>query len=68
MDSFEINLLGEIYTIQPLANGEYQIKQTHTVLGAISSKLGDLGVTWSGGGINNDLAQQLGELIEEHEM
>ena len=68
MNAYEINLLGEIYTIQPLANGEYQIKQSKTVLGAISSKLGDLGVTWSGGGISEDLAQQLGELIEEHEM
>lgn len=68
MEQFEINLVGETYTIKPLENGEYQVNLGHYVQGVLIPKVGDLGVTWSGGGINNDLARQLGELIEEHDM
>lgn len=68
MDAFEVNLVGTTYKINPMENGCFLINVGNTVLGSIIPNVGVLGVTWQGEGINNDLAQQIGELIEEKEM
>ncbi|MEJ5993448.1 hypothetical protein WG904_03380 [Pedobacter sp. Du54] len=69
MESFNVNLGGETYTITTLKDKiDYQVAKGTEVLGSITPISGHSGIKWTGMAITNDLAQQIGELIEEHEM
>lgn len=68
MEPFEINLVGKTYKIQLLDNGSYEVYFTSSLVGIITPTLTDFGVTWQSLSIDLELAQQIGELIEEHDM
>ncbi|KQC02116.1 hypothetical protein [Pedobacter sp. Hv1] len=70
MESFEIELLGKVITVRPLDSEDYEVFEDGQYLGVITPILGDNGITWSTHSekIANDYAQQIGELIEEHDM
>ena len=70
MDAFEINLVGNIYLIKPLESGAFAIFEGDKLLGVIEPVTkDDTSLEWVTADLMSvDLAQQIGELIEEHEM
>lgn len=70
MNPFEINLVGEVLTVMPNPNGSFNIIKGDSLLGAITPNMNeDAIVKWTSSDfIAEDYAQQIGELIEEHEM
>lgn len=70
MNPFEINLVGEVLTVMPNPNGTFTIANTRGLLGVIMPNISiDTSIKWTTADlIDEDYAQQIGELIEEHEM
>lgn len=70
MKTFEINLVGENISIQPNSNGTFTAFKDGKQLAVLCPDITkEIGTRWSPcDGINPELAEQIGELIEEHEM
>ena len=69
MESFEIQLLQDHFTIEPQENGLYRILEGNNKIGVIYTEADGDQVKW---GTQDDLedgfVQQIGELIAEHNM
>lgn len=69
MEPFEIEITGINYELLPLTNESYEVYEAGKLLGTVKPNVTDLGVRWvSDDGITADFADQIGELIEEHDM
>lgn len=71
METFEINLVGEVLTVQPLDNDTFEIYRDEKLLATLTPTIDDHtgGTIWETADlIAPDYAKQIGELIEEHEM
>ena len=69
-DSFELELAGDLLTIEPLENGSFDVFLGNNKLGNIEPQIkDDLTTEWQSSDlIAYDYAQQIGELIFEREM
>ncbi|WP_316771505.1 hypothetical protein [Pedobacter frigiditerrae] len=69
MQSFEIQIVENKYTVEPQENGTFRILDGEEKLGVIYPEPGDDGVEWrTMDGIDPDFVNQLGELISEHSL
>ena len=69
MEKFEIQLVDQTLEVRPLENGSFEMYEADKYLGTVTPRINDNGVIWEpSGDIGNDFAQQIGELIEEHDM
>ncbi|RZK55160.1 MAG: hypothetical protein EOO91_14630 [Pedobacter sp.] len=69
MQSFEIQLLADNYTVEPQENGTFRILDGEEKLGVIYPEPADEGVEWKTmDELDNDFVNQLGELITEHNL
>ena len=71
METFEINITGDVLTVHPLEDGTFDVYQDGMLLGNLSPSIDEEtgGVNWESADlIAPDYVKQIGELIEEHEM
>lgn len=68
MEPFEINLVGQTYDIHPESDGTYLVYFSGHKYARLYPDVAAAGVQWESAEISPELAAQLGELIEEHEM
>lgn len=70
MEPFDINLAGEILSVLPQPDGSFTVfKGTEHVAVLRPDISKKMGTRWHPcDGLDDQLAQQIGELIEEHEM
>ena len=69
MEPYEINLVGEILTVQPEEDGTYLILRKSNQIARLYPDVTVDGVQWETGDLlDPDYVKQIGELIEEHEM
>lgn len=69
MKPFEIQLLADQFTVEPLENGLYRIMEGEKKLGVIYAEAEDDQVVWNTQDeLDHDFVQQVGELIAEHNM
>lgn len=69
MKPFEIQLLADQFTVEPLENGLYRIMEGEKKLGVIYAEAEDDQVVWNTQDeLDQDFVQQVGELIAEHNM
>jgi hypothetical protein len=70
IEEFEINLVGQILTVQALADETYNIFEGQDLLCNIHPvESVDLGVEWrSNDLVEQEWVKQVGELIEEHNL
>jgi hypothetical protein len=69
MESFEIQLLADRFTIEPLENGLYRIMEGENKIGVIFPEPDGDQVTWTTQDeLEQGFVQQIGELITEHNM
>jgi len=70
MEPFDIELVGMTYTIYPQENGNFRVFEWEKYIGTLEPIANDdTSVEWVTADLMSvDLAQQIGELIEEHEM
>lgn len=69
MESFEIQLLQDRFTIEPQENGLYRIMEGENKLGVIYVEAEGDQVKWvSQDELEDGFVQQIGELITEHNM
>lgn len=70
MEPFEINLVGEVLTVMPQPDGSFTIFNGDALLGTIAPNYDESdALRWRTLDLMAvDYAQQVGELIDEHEM
>ncbi|MEJ2880458.1 hypothetical protein [Pedobacter sp. GR22-6] len=69
MESFEIQLLEDRFTIEPLENGLYRILEGEIKVGVIFPEPDGDQVKWTTQDeLEDGFVQQVGELITEHNM
>lgn len=68
MESFEINLVGQVLTIQPRLDSAYDVFDGSEKLGSILSVSANGQTDWTSEELNADFAKQIGELIDEYEL
>ena len=69
MEPFEIQLVEDHFTIEPLENGLYRIMEGENKLGVIYAEADGDQVVWeTQDELDKDFVQQIGELITEHNM
>lgn len=69
MEPFQIQLLEDQFTVEPLENGLYRILEGENKLGVIYAEAEEDQVVWSTQDeLDHDFVQQMGELITEHNM
>jgi len=68
MEPFEINLVGQVLTIQPRLDGNYDVFDGSKLLGAIHPISSDGQTNWTSEELGNDYAKQIGELIDEYKL
>jgi len=70
MEPFEINLVGDVLTVMPQPDGSFTIFNGDDLLGTIAPALQESdALRWRTLDLMAvDYAQQVGELIEEHQM
>jgi len=68
MEPFEINVLAQSYTIQPLISDNFEVYQADELIGFLTPTVRKEGTLWSSREIEKDLAQQIGESIEKHRL
>lgn len=68
MEPYEIELAGAVLTIHPEGDGTYLVYDRGEKLARLYPDVTAAGAIWESADITPDLAQQIGELIEEHEM
>jgi len=69
MEQFEVQLFGATYTIMPQDNRTFLVMEGQQELGTIYPEAGTLGIEWKANdGLEEGFAEQLGELITEHEL
>lgn len=69
MESFEIQLLEDLFTIEPLENGLYRIVEGENKLGVIFPEPDGDQVRWNTqDDLDEGFVQQVGELITKHNM
>jgi len=69
MEAFEIQLLEDTFTIEPLDNGLYRILEGENKVGVIYADADGDQVIWATQDeLDNGFVQQVGELITEHNM
>ena len=69
MQSFEVQLLENRYTIEPQENGIYRILEGENRIGAIYAEAEGDQVRWfTQDELEEGFVQQIGELITEHNM
>ncbi|WP_448104712.1 hypothetical protein [Pedobacter panaciterrae] len=70
MEPFEINLVGEVLTVIPQPDGSFTIFNGDDLLGTIAPNYDESdALRWPTVDLMGvDYAQQVGELIDEHEM
>jgi len=69
MESFEIQLLEDQFTIEPLENGLYRILEGENKVGVIFPEPDGDQVRWATQDeLEDGFVQQVGELITEHNM
>lgn len=69
MEPFQIQLLEDQFTVEPLENGLYRILEGENKLGVIYAEAEGDQVVWSTQDeLDHDFVQQMGELITEHNM
>jgi len=69
MEAFEIQLLEDTFTIEPLDNGLYRILEGENKVGVIyADSEGDQVIWATQDELEDGFVQQVGELITEHNM
>lgn len=67
MESFDIQLLQDRFTIEPQENGLYRIMEGENKLGVIYTVADSDQVSWTTlDNLDDGFVQQIGELITEH--
>lgn len=68
MESFTIQLTGTDYEIFPQDNGTFRVMEWEEKIGVVYPDPGTLGIEWKTmDSLEEGFAEQLGELISEHE-
>jgi hypothetical protein len=65
MEPFDINISGDLYTIQPLISENYEVYQSDQLLGFLTPTLQGEETVWSSREIEQELAARMGEQIDE---
>ena len=68
MEPFEINLVGQILTIQPRLDETYDVFDGNEKLGEVHPIAVNGSSRWTSKTLNDDYATQIGELIDEHQL
>jgi len=68
MEPFEINLVGQVLTIQPRLDQTYDVFEGEQKLGEVHSISVNGSTRWTSKDLNDDYASQIGELIDEHQL
>lgn len=68
MEPFDIIVSGESYTIQPLISENFEVYYSGELIGFLTPTVQGEDTLWSSREIEKDLADQLGEQIERHEI
>lgn len=68
MEPFEINLVGQVLTIQPRLDNAYDVFEGGEKLGAVLPVIINNETKWTSKELNIDYAQQIGELIDEYKL
>ena len=68
MDPYEINLDGRALMVYPQTDGTYMVYDGAIKLARLYPDVQATGDVWESADISQDLANQIGELIEEHEL
>jgi hypothetical protein len=68
MEPFEINLVGQVLTIQPRLDGAYDVFEGSKLIGAVNPVSVNEQTNWTSEELGNDYAKQVGELIDEYKL
>lgn len=69
MESFEVQLVNDRFTIEPQDNGLYRILQGEEKIGAVYADARDNEIVWTTqDDLEEGFVQQIGELITEHNL
>jgi non-homologous end joining protein Ku len=68
MEPFEINLVGQILTIQPRLDNAYDVFEGSEKLGVVLPVIINEETKWTSKELDDDYARQIGELIDEHKL
>ena len=68
MQTFDLQLVDQKYTIEPQENGTYRIFAGEEKLGVIYPEVGEFGTEWKTmDELEEGFVAQIGELISEHQ-